>query len=83
MDRKVILSNEHDSIMIECKEKNINLSSLVCISPYDSKSKEWLIGLNMITTMKSALLMKQKKVAKDKNVQDFLIKVYKKDGERI
>ena len=76
----------YDAIMIEFtpygKEKTLDENSLVCISPYDIKTKKWLVGLMEIIPLKYVLKMKKKKVAKDRIVQDFLEKYYKKKGKR-
>lgn len=73
----------YDGIMIECREKRITKKSMVCVSPYDTKSKKWLCGLMIMTSMEEALKSKKKKVAKDKNVQDYLEKHYKENDKQI
>ena len=68
----------HDAILVECKDGIVNENSIVCISPFDLKTNEWLLGLNEITTMKEVLRMNVKKVSKDKNVEEFFERHYKK-----
>ena len=68
---------DYDSIMIESKDKIVTKKSFVCISPFNFKTQEWIVGMNEITTMENALSKRCKKVCKDDNVRIFLEEYYK------
>lgn len=59
---------EYDAYMVESKDEVVTEESLVCISPYNTKTNEWLGGMMELTTMKDLLSRNKKKVTKDKNV---------------
>lgn len=66
-----------DAIIIECDDDVVNEYSLVYISPYNTKTKEWLINLKKEVLMKEALKNKKRLIAKGENVLKFLRELIK------
>lgn len=70
-----------DAIMIECDDDIVDDYSLVYISPYNTKTKEWLINLKKEVIMKEALKNKKRVIAKGENVLKFLRDKIKSQNE--
>ena len=74
---------KYDAIMIECNDENISEDSIVYVTPFDTKDGNWMLGLCYMTTMREALKSNKKKVTKDKHVEKFLEKYYKRKGKDV
>lgn len=70
----------YNCIMIECSDKPVTLHSLVGISPCDSTTGRWMMGLTIVTTLEDALEYEEKKCSQDVDVQDFLERYYENIG---
>lgn len=68
---------DYDGILIESHDKVVDINSVVCISPFNIKTGEWLCGLMVVTDMKTALAQNKRKITKDNNVEIFMKKHYK------
>ena len=64
---------DYDSILIECEEDvEINETTLVCVSPYDSKNDNWLGGFNEIMPLIEAIKLKKTIVLNNKVLAEFI-----------
>ena len=63
---------EYDGYMVESKDEVVTEESIVCISPYNTQTNEWLSEMMEITSMEDLLSRDKKKVTKDMNVQIFM-----------
>jgi len=63
-----------DAFILESQDKEITIDSVVCISPFNTKTSEWVAGMNIVTTMKDALKQHMRIVTKGdhKELEDFL-----------
>ena len=70
-----------DAFMLESQDKEITIDSVVCISPFNTKTSEWIAGMNMITSMTMVIRYHLPIVTKGdhKELDAFLKKYYKKE----
>ena len=68
MEKTEDLKKESDAIMIECDEEVIDENSLVSISPFNTKTKEWLVNDKKMILLKEAEKIKKKQIVKGNNL---------------
>lgn len=60
-----------DAIIIECDDDVVNEYSLVSISPYNTKTKEWLINSKKEVILKEAEKIKKRQIVKGDNLKKY------------
>jgi len=75
IDYKEILKDHNsNAFMLETNETPIGRDCMVCISPYNSKTGEWVAGMNLIIPMSEVLDEQLPIVTKEEDIElrDFL-----------
>lgn len=63
---------EADAIIIECDEDDISPHTLVSVSPYNTKTKEWLKFQKESMTLQEALKLDKKQIAHSNKLIEYL-----------
>jgi len=75
IDYKEILKDHNsNAFMLETNETPITRDCMVCISPYNNKTGEWVAGMNLIISMSIVLDEQLPIVTKEEDIElrDFL-----------
>lgn len=83
MDYKSMLKEfDYDAWMLESRARPITKESAVGISPYNTKTKNWVAGMTVIIPMVEVLNNRMPVVVKDddKEMAEFMSNNYPKEG---